>query len=193
MSYGNLIANGYSYDERRNYTGALRHLCGLMYDGATDPRVVKAARQIVANVPDSDEYGMLQAIFNAVKTGCTRCPPLVNGVRYTRDPPHVDFFTKPGQLLSNCEEGACAEDCDGMSTLAGALAIAVGFTAGLRIVAADANSQWHDHVFTVVRFPRVGPNAKWIAMDTTVPSSVLGWAPPPHPTIPHMTAVPEGL
>ena len=170
---------------------ALRKLAQLSFGDITNGKVIEAARQIVAPVAQDDD-AELEAIFRAVKVGDRRCPALAHGVRYTRDPPHLDFFTKPSKLLSQCLIGANSEDCDGHAALLAALCGAVGWVPGLRIVAVSPSDKTYTHVYAVVGYPKGNsPMQGCKALDTTVEESYVGWEPPSRSKIPPLTAVLE--
>lgn len=148
--------------------------------GLTDPRVVKVARQITAKVPARDFMGELRAIYHAVKVGDPRVKPLQFGLRYVADPVVADYFSAPGALLDECEDGACSGDCDEAAALTSALAGAIGFRTGVRAYgrSADQDAEY-DHVYAIVAGPDKNAPEKWIGMDTTVEEAEVGWEPPP--------------
>lgn len=166
---------------------ALSKLADMTARSVVEWRVRQAAIAITAQCrppagrgPDrSTALCELQAIYAAVKNGTERVKGLEYGVRYVPDPIIRDYFVAPHRLLESCEEGACGEDCDSQAALVAALTAAIGFTAGLRAWG-KAGSKTYQHVFSVVLFPKradQGPQVA-VALDTTVPTAIVGWQPP---------------
>jgi len=156
---------------------------GILQRAAIHPDVVTIAKQITQDCPSRDDRCELLAIFDAVRDGDPRVAPLRNGVRYVRDPRFADYFTSPVDLLRQCMNGACAEDCDGHAMLVAALCAALGWKVGLR--AYGETEDGFSHVYAVVAFPKLpvksGSHLVWeqvLGLDTTVPRSKVGWEPP---------------
>jgi len=140
------------------------------------PIVRETAFQIIADCAARDDACEIKAIFDAVKHGTPNVEGLERGVRYVLDPRWTDHFTGPAALLQMCKRGACQEDCDGHAALLCALLGSIGFKVGLR--AWGPKGQEFEHVYAVVGYPKKGPN-QVLGLDTTVPSSRVGWEPPP--------------
>ncbi len=160
----------------RSQKAALLQMAKLVERGIVDPSIVQAAKAITANVAARDDEGELEAIFDAVKNGTDAVPGLENGVRYVADPRDTDYYTGPAQMLRQCADGACAGDCDDQAVLICALAGAIGFPVGLRAYS-EKKGQDFEHVYAVASYPKNDPT-NVVGMDTTVPSSTLGWEPP---------------
>ena len=158
----------------RTQRTALQQLAQMAQRGMIDPVVRRAAGLIVRNVAARDDMAELQAIFDAVKTGTPNVPGLENGVRYCADPLDADYFTGPAQLLRECAAGNCMEDCDSQAALVAALAGSLGFMVGLRAYGSTSD---YEHVYPVALYSKNNPT-RVLGMDTTVPSSTLGWEPP---------------
>jgi hypothetical protein len=152
----------------------------LIAKGAIDPKVVKAARQITSDCSARDDLCELEAIFRAVKEGDPRIPGLEKGLRYVSDPRSVDWYQGAKKILEECEDGACAGDCDEHNILVGALAASIGFKVGARAYG-KAGSRNYTHVYCVAAVPKNGPWPKSYGghgLDTTVASASVGWEPP---------------
>lgn len=160
---------------------ALQALAGLIRKGSEHPRVRAAALKIVSDCESRDDLCELQAIYDAVKNGTPLVKALSRGFPYRADPKTIDFFSSASRSLSMCEHGACGGDCDDHTVLNASLAGALGFTVGARGYGKRRDQLVHVYAVALVpkRADRAGPNAKILAMDTTVPRSSLGWQPPP--------------
>lgn len=168
------------FREAANQEEALVLLAEQSRASVVEPRVRKAAMQITQDVPNRDFMGELRAIYNAVKHGDPRVEGLSKGVRYVADPVQSDYFTAPHVTLMNCDDGACAGDCDDASALVAALAGALGFRACLRAYGPSPNQgDIYDHVYAVVGGPDKNSPEQWLGMDTTVDEADVGWEPPP--------------
>ena len=144
------------------------------------PIIRETAAVITNGCGARDDMCELNAVFNAVKDGHPRVKGMEKGVRYVSDPIAADFFTGAAELLRACARGACIEDCDGQSGLVAALAGSLGFRVGLRAYRRAGEKQY-SHVYAVALLPKLktpGVEDKVVGMDTTVPSSDLGWEPP---------------
>jgi hypothetical protein len=165
--------------EYRTQAEALVKLAELVQHGAVEPYVRAVALRLTNHLENKDEYGELEAIFNAVKFGDNRVPGLERGVRYIADTRWADHFTAPKRLLQMCKDGMCAEDCDGHAALIAALLGSIGFMTGVRAWG-PPNAPDYQHVYAVAIYPKLGgPGAKVIGLDTTVEESKVGWEPPP--------------
>ncbi len=163
----------------KNQKQALIALAQLTADGIihnTDVR--RAALAITNDCPSRNDECELEAIFEAVKHGDSRVRGLEKGLRYVADPRMADYFTAPGRMLQLCGEGACGGDCDDHSVLVASLAGAVGFKVGLRVYGKIGED--YSHVYAVAALPkRARMPRDVVGLDTTVPSSFVGWEPPP--------------
>lgn len=162
----------------RSQYAALRQMARMVEEAIPSPAIVKAAKAITAKVDARNDEGELQAIFDAVKSGTDTVPGLENGVRYVADPRDVDFYTAPERLLEMCADGSCGEDCDSQAMLVCALAGAIGFPVGLRAYGPKKGADF-EHVYAVASYPKNGGPQTIVGLDTTVPSSFVGWEPPP--------------
>lgn len=162
--------------DTRSQQDALSKLAELTQRATIHPLIRNTAIRIIAECAGRDDMCELKAIFRAVKRGDSSIPPLVNGFKYVADPRFADYFASPVDLLNNCLKGACAGDCDDHTALVAALAGAVGFKVGLRAWGRDSSG--FSHVYPVVAYPKRPPFKRALGLDTTVPSSSVGWEPP---------------
>jgi hypothetical protein len=122
---------------------------------------VRFAVDLVRNVPAYDDFGEVYALFSWVQ----------QNIRYTKDPVTKEKLYPPLELLK-----IQAGDCDDISMLLAALAIALGYPARLVTVAANANyPDDYSHVYTEVEAPP--GSGKWIAVDAARPNSAFGLEP----------------
>lgn len=157
---------------------ALMKLAELTQRSSIDSGILRCARQLTGHVPDRDDAGELQAIFDAVKHGSTAVNELRNGIRYVADPRYADAFMAPSRMLKECKRGACSGDCDDQTSMVCALGAAVGFKMGLRAWGPHGSQGEFVHVYPVALMPkRMDGPLQVIGMDTTVPESYLGWEP----------------
>lgn len=187
-----------------NQRDSLAELARITSADATTELVRKTALQIktASGCRDRDGLCELRAVFDAVKSGDRRVPPLKERLQYVSDPQTTDYFIRPRKMLEFCLEGACAEDCDSHAALVASLCVALGFRAGLRAYGPDPKGML-THVYAVALLPKFS-NAddvsgrpaeskdEVIGLDTTVSQSRVGWQPPPGRV---MTAwiLPEGI
>lgn len=165
--------------EVRTQADALRKLAELVQQGSVDPYVRAVAIRLTSHLPNKDEAGEIEAIFNAVKYGDNRVPGLEKGVRYVADTRWADHFTHPKRLLQMCRDNLCAEDCDGHAALIAALLGSIGFMVGLRAWG-PKTAEDYQHVYAVVVYPKNGgPKSRILGLDSTVEESKVGWEPPP--------------
>lgn len=151
-------------------------LARLVEKSSLDPSIRRAALQITADCEGRDDTCELNAIYQAVKSGDPRVPGLENGIRYVSDARAADQFYSPVRLLQECQNGACAGDCDDHAAMIAALCSAIGFKVGLRAYGAK-NAKGYSHVYAVAYTPKRAPS-QTVGMDTTVPSAKVGWQPP---------------
>lgn len=166
--------------DAKSQQDSLQLLAELTQRATVNPLVRNTALKILTiecQGRDRDDLCELRAIFDAVKKGHPGVAPFANGgFKYVADPRYADYFESPVDALENCLRGACGSDCDGHTALIGALCGAVGFKVGLR--AWGRTKGGFSHVYPVVAFPKRPPFQKVVGMDTTVPSSRVGWEPP---------------
>lgn len=162
--------------DAKSQEGALKVLAELAQRATINPLIRNTTLKVIRNAGARDDEAELEAIFRAVKKGDQEVAPLVNGVKYVRDPTYADYFESPVDILNNCLRGACGSDCDGQTGLVVAMAGSIGFTMGLRAYGEEAGS--YSHVYPVAAYPKTPPFKKVVGMDTTVPRSTLGWEPP---------------
>jgi hypothetical protein len=137
----------------------MRH---LVDSALSDSSFVRLTRDVVRSVPAYDEAGELEAVFNFVS----------QHIRYTKDPLTKETLYPPQELLK-----IQAGDCDDISMLMSAMALALGYPARLITVAAnDSDPNEFSHVYAEVELP-VGSN-NWIAMDAARPGAQFGVQPP---------------
>lgn len=131
----------------------LRKLLWSPNSGLQNPQVISIARQVTRACPGRDGMCELRAIYQFV----------VENVRYSGDVSKVDTFSGP---LRTLQMGA--EDCDGMSLINAALALANGFQAKVRITS-NRGITW-DHIYCMAGYPK-GRMDRLIALDTTLARS----------------------
>ena len=126
-----------------------------------DARFVRTAIDIVRSVPQFDDSGEVQALYNWV----------ASHIRFTKDPISKEKLTPPQELLK-----LRAGDCDDISMLLAALAMAIGYSARLITVSANAGSpDDFSHVYVEVEVP-VG-SGNWVPVDPARPDSQFGMGP----------------
>lgn len=131
--------------------------------GARNPQIVLLANAIRDHVPSKDYAAEADAIFQWVKAN----------VAYKLDPSGMEWIQTPTYTTSRR-----AGDCDDHSGLIAALAMASGFQAAFRTVAADpTNPTRMSHVYAMIGVSK-GGKTQWYASDSTQAESSLGWNPP---------------
>lgn len=133
-----------------------------LIDGAlSDASFIRFAVDLVRAVPAHDEASEVAAIFFWVQSN----------IRYTKDPVTKEKLYPPTELLK-----IRAGDCDDMSMLISALAIALGYPARLVTVSSnpDAPNDF-SHVYAEVECP--AGSGQWIAVDPARPDSQFGLSP----------------
>lgn len=133
----------------------------LIDQALNDPSFIRFAIDLVRGIPAHDEAGEVGALFSWVE----------QNIRYTKDPVTKEKLYPPQELLK-----IRAGDCDDMTTLLGALAIALGYPARAVTVAAapDAPGEF-SHVYLEVEVPP-GSGA-WVALDAARPGAFFGRSP----------------
>jgi hypothetical protein len=123
---------------------------------------VNFAKSLVQNVPSHDEWGEVEAIYDWVKSN----------IRFTKDPYPKETLYPPSELLK-----VRSGDCDDISMLMGALALAVGYPARLVTVAANRQSMGEfSHVYTEIEIPP--DSGTWVAADAARPGGQFAAHPP---------------
>jgi len=125
-------------------------------EGAGHPSVRALATQITRNLASRDYLGEITAIFNWVKQHIR----FSDEFKGTLQSPYVTLQLATG-------------DCDDHSTLLAALLLTLGYEVRFKTVGVDGPD--FSHVYIEVKLKR---QDKWIPLDTTVPSSTVGWEPP---------------
>jgi Transglutaminase-like superfamily len=134
----------------------------LIDQALNDSNFVRFAVDIVRNVAAYDELGELSALFSWVQSN----------IRYTKDPVTKEKLYPPQELLK-----IRAGDCDDISMLLGALAIALGYPARLITIAADPSSpDEFSHVYVEAECPAGTGN--WVVLDAARPNAAFGLQPP---------------
>ena len=125
-------------------------------EGAGHPSVRALATQITRNLASRDYLGEITAVFNWVKQNIR----FSGEFKETLQSPYVTLQLATG-------------DCDDHSTLIAALLLSLGYQVRFKTVGVDGPD--FSHVYAEVKLKR---QDKWMAIDTTVPSSTVGWEPP---------------
>jgi hypothetical protein len=134
----------------------------LVDQAQADPEFVRFAIDLVRNVPAYDEFGEVSALFSFVQSA----------IRYTKDPVAKEKLYPPKELLK-----IRAGDCDDISMLLGALALALGYPARLITLGANPNyPNEFSHVYVEVEVP--AGSGQWVALDAARPGSQFGLQPP---------------
>lgn len=160
---------------------ALLYLAEAAAPDSMDPRVRRAAVKIVRKCKSRDDLCELKALFNAVKYGDPEVDGLEDGLKYMSDHFFVDTFTKPGDVLAECEDGNCAGDCDDHAALVFVLGAALGFRMGLRAWG-PKGSHGYQHVYAIALIPKEDEtNPTEYGLDTSADAGdedEAGWQPP---------------
>lgn len=137
----------------------MRQLVGA---ALADASFVRKAVDIVRSVPAYDEFGELNALYEWVKSN----------IRFTKDPLTKEKLYPPQELLK-----IRAGDCDDISMLLGAFALALGYPARLITISANPDApQEFSHVYMQAEAP-VG-SGQWVSMDAARADSQFGVDPP---------------
>lgn len=132
----------------------------LVDQALSDPEFIRFAVDTVRHVPAHDNLSEIAAIFNWVQSN----------IRYTMDPVTKEKLYPPQELLK-----IRAGDCDDVSMLIGAMALALGYTARLVTVSTSPDASEFSHVYPEVE---IAPGAgQWVALDVARPNSYLGRQP----------------
>jgi transglutaminase-like putative cysteine protease len=123
----------------------------------TDSRIREAALTLVRGLPPKAYAREVHAVFRFVR----------DAIRYVRDVHGVETLQTPVATLE-LEAG----DCDDKSTLLAAMLESIGHPS--RFVAVGFKSPGHyEHVYVKTRIGQ-----SWFALDPTVSTAEVGWAPP---------------
>lgn len=125
-------------------------------EGAGHPSIRALATQITRNLASRDYLGEITAVFNWVKQNIR----FSGEFKETLQSPYVTLQLATG-------------DCDDHSTLIAALLLSLGYQMRFKTVGVDGPD--FSHVYAEVKLKR---QDKWMAVDTTVPFSTVGWEPP---------------
>jgi len=134
----------------------------LVDEALADASFVRKAVEIVRAVPAYDELGELSALYDWVK----------GSIRFTKDPLTKEKLYPPQELLK-----IRAGDCDDISMLLGAFALALGYPARLITIGANPESPGEfSHVYVEAEAP-VG-SGNWVPLDAARADSQFDVAPP---------------
>lgn len=134
----------------------------LVDEALADASFVRKAVEIVRSVPAYDDFGELAALYDWVK----------GSIRFTKDPLTKEKLYPPQELLK-----IRAGDCDDISMLLGAFALALGYPARLITIGANPDSPGEfSHVYVEAEAP-VG-SGQWVPLDAARADSQFGVAPP---------------
>lgn len=166
--------------EANSQEDALEMLARQAAPDTMNPKVRNTAIKIVRSCDARDDICELTAIFEAVKNGDSQVKGLADGLKYMSDNFFTDTFIAPSDLLDECEDGACAGDCDDHAGLCFALAGALGFRVGLRAWG-PKGSKGFQHVYAVALVPKEEEDEPYeFGLDTSADAgeSSAGWQPP---------------
>ncbi len=146
----------------RGTAQTIRLMRYLVEGALTDPTFIRFAVDLVRNVPAYDQLGEVGAIFAWVQSN----------IRYTMDPVSKEKLYPPQELLK-----IRAGDCDDVSMLLGALALALGYPARLVTLSVDpAAPDEFSHVYVEVEVP---PGSdQWLPLDAARPDAQFAQQPP---------------
>jgi transglutaminase superfamily protein len=134
----------------------------LVDEALNDAQFVRQAIEIVRGVAAFDELGELNALYRWVK----------RNIRYTKDPVTKEKLYPPQELLK-----VRAGDCDDISMLLGALAIAIGYPARLITISASAqHPEEFSHVYVEAEAP--AGSGQWVPLDAARLDAQFGEEPP---------------
>lgn len=129
---------------------------------------IQVATRIIAGCPHKDYMCHGRRILNFVKRYVTFLPDPRTSVE---DGGQMELVQAPFQTLHRK-----AGDCDDMSTLVAALAMAVGIPAQYATIKADGRRpDEFSHVYPVLFI-----DGRWLGADASVDKSYLGWEAPRH-------------
>lgn len=131
----------------------------------SDLVVVRAARQITANIPERSQRGNVEVLQRWVR----------DNIKYVMDPRNTEMIQTPPETLR-----IGMGDCDDKSTLLATLLESLGYQAGF--CALGFNGHAFSHVIALVRMGQ-----KMIPLETILPGVGVGWSPPDATS--HMTVL----
>lgn len=145
----------------------LRTMKRFISDGSKDPRLIKWARDLCADLPDRRTvHPELQDVLQI-----RRVWEWVNAnIRYVHDPQDLENGNVEGELLAMPEAtlNHGAGDCDDMTILVGALLAALGIKVELWMAGNGAPS----HIFLIACCMQGAEGAPMIVVDCTLAASV---------------------
>lgn len=148
----------------RGPRGTLRtaHMIGdLVLEGAKDFYVRQKAIEIFREygVRPKDRFGEVCALFDWVR----------KNIRFTRDIFRVELLHTARRMLE-----LRAGDCDDLTITLGAMLVSTGHPVRLALVGFRPE---RPHAYSHI-YPEVNLNGRWIAIDPSVQSRPMGFAPP---------------
>lgn len=134
-------------------------MAALVLEYRRHPNVRALAIEITRPLRARDHYGEIAAVRRFV----------MQIIKYVRDTANVETLQTPIRTLQ-----WRAGDCDDQSILVATLLQSIGH-ASVRFLAMGfaANGGAFSHVVTQARI-----GSRWVAIETTVPDTRLGWEPP---------------
>ena len=158
----------------RGTEGRLQIIADKIVEGSRDPVIRRVATEILTGmggngqpwaVGEKDWEGEIRAIFAFVR----------RNVRYTRDPPDLDFYQRARRILQTK-----AGDCDDMTIILGSLLMTVGYPTRFKVVAVRPpgapTPPDFNHIYLLVGVPPRDPQ-QWVPLDASV-NKPPGWEPP---------------
>lgn len=128
----------------------------LARKGASHPAVIRAAQDVVRDVPERNDEASIQALLENVRSR----------MRYTPDPLDVELVKDPATIVANTSDGGVEPmDCDDASTLLSSFLGAVGIPSRFVAVAADPKRK---NEFSHVYVRAQTSKGKWVAADPIV-------------------------
>jgi hypothetical protein len=144
--------------------GTIKRMHDLVRKAKTDWEFIKFSTWLIKGCPPRDHLCELRNIYYKLR----------KGVKYVRDPDHVELVQNPWAILERK-----AGDCDCMSVLVAAAASSLGMRYAFKTIKADpARPEQYSHVYPVILIPRVG----WVPADLTLRKPILGWEPKGFPS-----------
>jgi transglutaminase-like putative cysteine protease len=135
----------------------LKLMSALVKGGKKSPAVRTKALALTQHLRQKDRFGEIHALWDFVR----------NNIRYVRDIRNVETVHTPEQILRQ-ESG----DCDDKSLLLASLLESIGHPTAFWAIGTKPGKFSHVLVLT-----RVGPNKKWLPLETTE-AVRIGWRPP---------------
>ena len=150
------------------WRGTKRTLEAMTDKAAADAKkwnFIKIVSRIVASCPDRDQVCELHKMFAFVK----RYVRFIPDPRTKKKDGYVELVQAPFYTLDRR-----AGDCDDMSVLLAAMAMAIGMPARfVAIVDPMMSKTEFSHVYAAAK-----ANGQWTSMDASVKTKPLGWEPP---------------